>query len=260
MPLAAFTMLLSMSPTKALLILSGVDHSNLPLCGLFVFCRGELGGESQRPSVEESTRAENKTQLAQFQENPSKLQTSQERQPVSHCEEGPSQSQTSASLRKQCSVQPGAALSGCSGHKSGETSQGELVLVLAPKQVQASLIHSSSLLLRDGPLGSELTDHRTAGGESSHWSEPDEARLNPLSMPSGDFLPTFTNQRPPYVASRNTSSSTTTKQRYRKFQTDIFQHTHSSKCLSVAQLMNHLHVGSQNSLLLVVGSVVSFAT
>lgn len=196
---------------------SGLDRSNLSLCFSAVFfCSGEVDGE-WRPSVEDSSCAETRTQLVRVQENPSDcnratLQMSKERQPVSHhqnqtpCWEGGLvPSKASASQRKQRSVQPEAEFSECSGRRSGDLSQGALVLVLAPKPTQTGLIHSSSLILRDGP--------RAADGESRHWSEPDEARQNPLSTPSGDFLPTFTNQRPPCVASRNTISSDTTKER-----------------------------------------------
>lgn len=169
-----------------------MNNFNL-LCAFFlVLFSCELGGECW-PNIEDSTW-----------------------QPVSHDEKELSQSNASASQRKQHNSHLETELLECSAHKSGEMSQGELVLVLAPKQMQASLIHSSSLILRDGPLVSDLTDNHTVQGESSHWSEPDEARLSPFSMQSNDCLPTFTNQRPPYVASRNTSSSNTTKQRYRK--------------------------------------------
>lgn len=185
------------------------------------FCSCELGGECW-PNIKDSTCAENKTQLVQSQENLSDcskptLRMSKERQPVFHDEKGLSQSKASASQRKQRSIHSGTEFSECSGRKSGEMPQGELVLVLEPKQMQASLIHSSSLILRGGPLVSDVTDNHTAQGEPSRWSEPDEVRLNPLPTQSHDFLPTFTNQRPAYVASMNTSSSNTVKQRYRKF-------------------------------------------
>lgn len=102
----------------------------------------------------------------------------------------------------------------CQQMQVNETQSHDTVLSLP-----AGLVHSSSLILRDGPVVSDLTENHTAGGESSHWSplqnsEPDEARLHPSSAQSDeDFLPTFTSQRPPYLASRNTSSSNTVKQR-----------------------------------------------
>lgn len=101
----------------------------------------------------------------------------------------------------------------CQQTRVNETQSRDTVLSLP-----AALVHSSSLILRDGPMVSDLTENHTARGESSHRSplqdsEPDEARLRPSPVPSDDFLPTFTSQRPPYLATRSTSSSNTVKQR-----------------------------------------------
>lgn len=155
-----------------------------------------------------------------------------------------------------------------SANKSEELSQGELVLTLAPKQMQparglsvdqtattppvdgstapvrssggperdedhcnqtkgddavlaqpTSLVYSSPLILSDEPRVSDLTQDHSVGGESSPWSpvqksEPEEATVRPSSVQSDDFLPTFTSQRPPYLATRSSSSNSTMKQRY----------------------------------------------
>lgn len=163
-----------------------------------LFCSCELGGECW-PNTDDSTSAGYKGQLVE-----SKEQLSDGGQPTLRIsKERLSQSKASASQRKERSIHPGTEFSECSGNRSEEVSQGEVILVVAPKQMPASLIRSSSLTLRDEPLVSDLTDDQA---ESSHWLEPDEA---------AHFLPTFTNQRPPHVASRNASFSNTSKQRYR---------------------------------------------
>lgn len=248
-----------------------------------VFCSSELSGECW-PKTEDSTCVGNKAQLVQSQENLSvcnkpKLQICKERneQPLSRDDKGFSQSKAGASQRKECNIEPGTEFSEHPGHQSEEMSQGEVILVLTPKQMhpskvphrgssvdqtattclvegstttlrpsrgpgrdeshckqmqlketmtddtvlslQASLVHSSSLILRDGPMVSDLAENHTARRESSHCSpvqnsEPDEAGLHPSSVQSDEFLPTFTSQRPTYLAARNTSSSNAVKQRY----------------------------------------------
>lgn len=180
---------------------------------VFFFCSCDLGGEC-RPKADDSTSAINKSQLLASKDHLSDgheptLQISKERQRVQRDEKGVSSA--SASPGKQRSIHAETEFSECPGLRSEEMPQSELILVLAPKQMQAGLIRSSSLILRDGQLVSDLTDHQ---GESGPWSEPDEARLNPLSMQSNDFLPTFTNQRPPCVAPAKASFNNASKQRY----------------------------------------------
>lgn len=149
---------------------------------------------------------------------------------------------------------------------SEEASPGEFILLLAPKQRQAliephrgfaaeqtheatpylleggttimepsgassqtSLIHSLIMILRDGPLVSDLgvtetPGNHTAGGDSSPWSlaqksESDQTNLHPSSGQSVNILPTFISQRPQelpttMVNTRNIDTSNPVKQRY----------------------------------------------
>lgn len=186
---------------------------------------------------------------------------------ISHGENGLKLSAASADRKGRCGINAGAESLDHSEPNSEEASPGELILLLSPKQRQAlpephrgfaaeradeatpclleggatiikpsaassqtSLtIHSSTVILRDGPLVSdlgvtEIPGNHTAGGDSSPWSlaqksESDETKLHPSSGQSVDVLPTFTSQRPQELPTtmgntRNINTGNPVKQRY----------------------------------------------
>lgn len=181
-------------------------------------------------------------------------------------ENGLKLSTASADRKGKCSINAGAESLDHSEPNSEEASPEELTLLLAPKQRQAliephrgfaaeqtheatpylleggttimepsgassqtSLIHSSTMILRDGPLVSDLgvtetPGNHTAGGDSSPWllaqkSESDQTKLHSSSEQSVDILPTFTSQRPQELPTtmgntRNINTGNPVKQRY----------------------------------------------
>lgn len=186
---------------------------------------------------------------------------------IAHGENGLKLLAASADRRGGCSINAGAESLDHSEPNSEEASPGELILLLAPKQRQALIehhrgfaaeqtheaipylleesttimepsaassqtsltIHSSTMILRDGPLVSdlgvtEMPGNHTAGRDSSPWSlaqksESDQTKPHPSSGQSVDVLPTFTSQRlqelPTTMGNtRNINTVNPVKQRY----------------------------------------------